>query len=311
MSAKKGTVAKDWTRQAERGNAFGMWLMVVTGLALGRHMARGFAAFAVGWYLVRAWSLRRHVYDFLRRVLPRAPGVGDLVRTYWHFGTVTLDRIFFITGRDRKFALEVHNPEILDELHAQGRGAVLLGSHLGSFAALHALGRYRKNMPLRILQYREHNPAIFRVFSRLAPALADNVIPLGDTNVLLRLEQCVSAGGFACLLADRVAKEDTRAVRCDFLGAPVTFPAGGVEAALLLDCPLVMFFGLYRGANRYEFHFERLDTPAYSSRAERRRAVEETVQRYADRLAHYARSAPYNWFNFYDYFSDRSDASNS
>ena len=26
------------------------------------------------------------------------------------------------------------------------------------------------------------------------------------------------------------------------------------------------------------------------------------MQRYADRLAHYARSAPYNWFNFYDFW---------
>jgi len=30
----------------------------------------------------------------------------------------------------------------------------------------------------------------------------------------------------------------------------------------------------------------------------------DIIQRYADRLAHYARLAPYNWFNFYDYWEE-------
>jgi hypothetical protein len=36
-------------------------------------------------------------------------------------------------------------------------------------------------------------------------------------------------------------------------------------------------------------------------------AVGEIVQRYADRLAHHARTAPYNWFNFYDFWHVQSD----
>ena len=30
--------------------------------------------------------------------------------------------------------------------------------------------------------------------------------------------------------------------------------------------------------------------------------LQDYAQRYADRLAHHARLAPYNWFNFYDYW---------
>jgi predicted LPLAT superfamily acyltransferase len=31
------------------------------------------------------------------------------------------------------------------------------------------------------------------------------------------------------------------------------------------------------------------------------------VQRYADSLARHARDAPFNWFNFYDFWDDAND----
>ncbi len=35
-------------------------------------------------------------------------------------------------------------------------------------------------------------------------------------------------------------------------------------------------------------------------------AIEETMHLYAQRLEHYCRQAPYNWFNFYDFWSGAS-----
>lgn len=296
--------AQDWHRQKERGNPFALWLIAVAALVLGRHVARLFVGFAVVWYLLRAWPMRRNVYAFLRRALPRPPRFRDVVKTWWNFGAVTLDRVFFVIGRDEKFDVRVHNPEVLDSLHAEGQGAILLGAHLGSFVALRALGQRRKGLAIHILQYPEHNAAITRAFARLDPTLAERIIPLGTPDVLVRLDQCIRAGGFAALLADRMGPRDTRGVTCEFLGDPVTFPSGGVEAALVLNCPIVLFFGIYRGGKRYELHLERLEPGRYPDRAARRQAVERTVRRYVERLAHYARLAPHNWFNFHDYWQD-------
>jgi predicted LPLAT superfamily acyltransferase len=35
------------------------------------------------------------------------------------------------------------------------------------------------------------------------------------------------------------------------------------------------------------------------------------VQQFADRLAHHVRIAPYNWFNFYDFWNDPTAGSGS
>ena len=74
--------------------------------------------------------------------------------------------------------------------------------------------------------------------------------------------------------------------------------------AALACCPVILFFGLYRGGNRYELHFERLADLIVLDRSQRQAQLGDWMQRYADRLAHYARLAPDNWFNFYDYWGE-------
>jgi len=61
-------------------------------------------------------------------------------------------------------------------------------------------------------------------------------------------------------------------------------------------------FGLYRGGNRYEIHFERFADLQQDAGQGRDAMIEQLLQRYASRLEHYCRLAPYNWFNFYDFW---------
>jgi predicted LPLAT superfamily acyltransferase len=69
-----------------------------------------------------------------------------------------------------------------------------------------------------------------------------------------------------------------------------------------MKVPVVLCFGLYRGGNRYDLHFELFAHSLEIERRQREASLRDVIQRYADRLAHYARTAPYNWFNFYDFW---------
>ncbi|HEY0180577.1 MAG TPA: acyltransferase, partial [Dokdonella sp.] len=60
--------------------------------------------------------------------------------------------------------------------------------------------------------------------------------------------------------------------------------------------------GLYRGGNRYEIHFEAFADEIVLSRRERQGELRALAQRYAARLEHYVRDAPYNWFNWHDFW---------
>ena len=66
--------------------------------------------------------------------------------------------------------------------------------------------------------------------------------------------------------------------------------------------PIIFMTVLYRGGNGYDIHFELLaDFSAVAPRG-RTVAVQEAMTRYAALLEQYCREAPYNWFNFFDFW---------
>ena len=79
-----------------------------------------------------------------------------------------------------------------------------------------------------------------------------------------------------------------------FLGTPARFPAGPFRLAALLRRPIVLMFGIYLGGNRYEVHYESLPYEDSDMR--------QLAARYVARLEHHARRAPYNWFNYHDFW---------
>jgi predicted LPLAT superfamily acyltransferase len=71
---------------------------------------------------------------------------------------------------------------------------------------------------------------------------------------------------------------------------------------VIMKRPVLFMTGLYRGGNRYDIHFETLaDFTAVAPRG-RTLAVQVAMTRYAALLEQHCRMAPYNWFNFFDFW---------
>jgi predicted LPLAT superfamily acyltransferase len=111
------------------------------------------------------------------------------------------------------------------------------------------------------------------------------------------------------MLADRTLGEEGKmsrampgAMRCEFLGRPALFPTGPIRIGIILNRPVLLLFGIYKGANRYAVHIERFAAPDEARGRSRDAAVDELLRRYVARLEHYCRIAPYNWSNFYDFW---------
>jgi len=78
--------------------------------------------------------------------------------------------------------------------------------------------------------------------------------------------------------------------------------------AALLRRPVFFMTGLYLGANRYRIHFDMLADFTNITPGQRKAAIETAITRYAALLEHYCRAAPYNWFNFFDFWQPAPDA---
>ena len=112
---------------------------------------------------------------------------------------------------------------------------------------------------------------------------------------MLEIEERLAQGHIIGILADRGIGKDKGQSKCSFLGALASFPTGPFRLAALLKRPVFLMFGIYRGARHYDIYFESL-----SSAGEQH---PDMMRQYVDRLEHYCRAAPFNWFNFYEFWA--------
>ena len=278
--------------------------MIWMAISVGRPATRALLYPICLYYLVSSRPAGRAIGPYLTRALERPINWRDLYRQYHCFASTLLDRVYLLAGQGRHFDIDIRGLDVLKERLARGQGCLLLGSHLGSFEIVRAIGLARRDVEIKILMYEQHTPMIRDLFRDLNPAVANSVIQSGSPHTMLQVKECLDRGGVVGILADRLLKQD-RATPCRFFGQLARFPAGTMWLASILQVPVMLFFGLYRGGNRYEVHFELFADEVRIDRRHRDQEVQQWTQRYADRLEHYCRLAPDNWFNFYDFWEEQ------
>jgi len=233
-----------------------------------------------------------------------APGrIGPLhtLRHIHTFASVLLDRLFLLDRRIDRFRITVHGENHLLQAHRSGGGAFLFGAHFGSFEAVRTLGVQLGGCRVTLAMYERNARKIGALLRAIDPQLANDIVALGRIDSMLTLQSRLQRGDFVGFLADRTIGDDAT-LSLPFLGVPARFPLGAFRMAAVLRRPVLWMAGIYRGGNRYEIHVEPLADFSQVHRRDRDEAIASAVAAYAERLQHHCRSAPYNWFNFYDFW---------
>ncbi|MBP0631455.1 MULTISPECIES: acyl-CoA synthetase [unclassified Cupriavidus] len=296
--------ATDWSRRKERSNIPLLRVMTWISLALGRPAGRVVLRLIAAYFTLFSPAARHASRAYLDRALGREANWIDGYRHVFTFASTIHDRIYLLNGRFDLFDIRLHGEGLLEAAMARGRGAILLGAHLGSFEVVRALGRQHPDMEVAITMYEENAHKLNDVLQSINPAMRQDVIALGRFDTMLRVRDYLDRGYMIGMLADRtLSQRATDPVQqCDFLGAPTGFPTGPLRMAAMLRRPVFFITGLYRGGNRYDVHFVPLADFSQTARGQREAAVQSALDGYVRLLEKFSRKAPYNWFNFYDFW---------
>ena len=291
-----------WRAVPERGSRAAIDLITSLTLAFGRNATHWLLYPICLYFYAFVPRARRASSDYLARVLGREPGTKDVLRHFHTFAATLHDRIFFVQRRFDEFDVVVHGGSEVDRLLGRGRGCLVLGSHLGSFELLRMFGRFSREYCINVLMHEADDSNTQRALARLAPEFSDRIIHPGEPDAMLRVKECLDRGEIVGMLGDRPFGEG-KTLACRFLGSTAQFPLGPWLLAATLGVPIILFFGLYHGSARYDIIFEAMSDGELVSRPERAAAAARWLERYVQRLEHYTREAPDNWFNFYDFWS--------
>jgi len=291
----------EWMRRQERSNLFILRLMVWISLSFGRRVGRLVLRGISTYFVLFAPASRRASRDYLRRVLGRWAGWRDGYRHVFSFASTIHDRIYLLNDRFDVFDIEVIGDKALLESIEQQPGVLLMGAHLGSFEVLRSLGRSKKGLRVAMLMYEQNARKLNATLAAINPNAMQDIISLGRLESVLEARNKLDEGCVLGMLADRSLGDDPT-VNIEFLGEEAAFPLGPWRMAAILKCPVFLMAGLYLGGNRYQLHFEPLADFSRIERGGRDAAILAAVQAYVSSLARLCRQAPYNWFNYFDFW---------
>jgi len=306
LTDRRGKPA-EWIRHRERGSSALLRIMAFLSLRLGRRLSRGVLYGIAVYFFLFAPAARRHSRRYLRLALGREPGARDRFRQILSFATTIHDRVYLVNERYETFHITLEGEALMRAQSESGRGALLMGAHMGSFEVMHSLGRRQSGLHVAMAMYEENARKINAILAAINPKLRPDIVPLGHIDAMLKIAQRLNHGAFVGVLGDRtLGDEPVHAVT--LLGERAYLPTGPMRAAAILRCPVYFMAGLYRGKNHYHVVFERVADFSEAPVGPRSAAVRAAVERYAAVLDKYCRSDPYNWFNFFDFWGAQPGA---
>ena len=305
QASRSEHASQAWDERPERSNMLMLRVMTWISLRLGRRAGRCVLYGIAAYFYVANAPARRASASYLRRVL-QMPASSRLAwqlvfRHFLSFASTIHDRVYLINDRFNLFDIQVHQNHLVADLNAAEKGVFLMGAHVGSFEVLRAVGRQQPGLRIAMVMYEDNARKLNAALSAINPAAQQDIVALGHTDSMIKVHDLLEGGSIVGMLADRRLNNDTT-LPVPFLGELAEFPVGPFRMAAILRRPVLFMVGLYGGGNRYDIHFEMLADFSAIKAGGRDAAVQAAMARYAQLLEQHCRAAPFNWFNFFDFW---------
>lgn len=305
-----------WAQQQEVKGLWGMRLMLRVWQLLGRKAFTLLLWPVTAVYWLTARSARQASRQWLRRVkevmaqrqIPPPPRLNSFFH-FLRFGHAMLNKVASWRGemklhRDLVFAPGAREALGLDD----PQGKLLLASHLGDVEACRALAQREGGKTINALVFSDNAQRFKQIMEEMAPQAGIHLMPVTDIGpeTAILIKEKLDRGEWVAIVGDRIAVTPQRGgswrvIWSAFMGQPAPFPQGPFILASILRCPVVLIFALSQ-QGKLTLQCEPFADPLLLPRGERQQALQHTVDRYAQRLEHYALLSPLDWFNFFDFW---------
>jgi len=274
----------------------------------GRQAAYFFLSFIVLFYVLCKPSVRQKANHYLFRRFKRRHFVQRLLdnyRIYLNLGKSLIDRAVIGILGEQELTMEFHDREKLLALLREGRGLILMTSHVGCWQAAMSALRFLKT-PVHLLLLREEGDIDRHYFEHAGIASPYRIIdPTGYLGGILEMMQVLHAGEILCVMGDRLLGGRKGSLAIPFLGGKALFPVSAFKIASATGAPIVALYSYKSGPRSYVLEiYDIIRVPAEAGKQEQ--GLVPYVRTFAATLESYTTNHPYQFFNFYDMWIEDS-----
>jgi lauroyl/myristoyl acyltransferase len=226
-------------------------------------------------------------------------------RQYHKFTDVYIHRFIRFDEGDIEYVKE--GWEYLEEAVRNKTGAILLMSHIGNWE-LAAQTLHKKGLPIMLYLGTKNKEQMEQIQKQILAKSGIRVVATSEDEkspfALIEGINFLREGGIVSMTGDRLWGQQSY-VTVDFLGYEARLPDTPHLFALMTGAPLMTFFVYQEAFGKYHIKVSRGRKVVASSRADRKKAVQESAQIYANDLAKFAHEHPFEWHHFEPFIGNR------
>ena len=285
-------MADQWNGKSQ-ANVLGitiiLWFIKTAGLAITYILLKFIAAY----YLFFSKRANKALIQFFSKIrLSRPSSIINRYKAFDNFGQSLIDKMATYMGTGKKLTFDFDNEKKLHELAAAGKGAILLGAHLGNWEIAGQL-LHRIDTTIHIVMLDNEHKRIKSLLEKHASGKTYSIIPISeDITFVIKIKEALDNGGFVCMHADRFMK-GMRTLKTELLGQEATFPLGPFYMGSRLGAPVAFVYAMKDSKYHYQFS---------CSEDYRDEKPQELLEKYVDHLEEKAKKYPHQWYNFYDFW---------
>ncbi len=247
-------------------------------------------------------------------VLNKKPNIFNSVIHFKYFAEAILDKGLAWSSDIQEENFVISDTSLIDELMADKRGQLIIGSHFGNLEYCRGFMQRYKDKVINILVYDKHSANFVGVMQTINPDSRVNVFQVDEFDVatILLLKQKIDVGEWVFIAGDRIPLAGVEhTVDVVFMDKKAKLPIGPYLLAKALACPVKLMFG-YRHPKYHDkkvyFDVVKFSENLSFTRKNRSVVIQSYAQQFISAIENHCLNAPYQWFNFYDFWADETSS---
>lgn len=301
-----------WSKYKERGSVFGIEILVFIHKYLGNWLFKIILFPVMVYFYITGRVARESTQQYLTHLHQHTNNQKLMkfqlftmgFKVFYNFGLAIVDKFDAWLGK-----IEFDDIDVDEQGYkalSKTKGVVIISAHLGNMEICRAIfGTGNRTRPLNIITYNEHTPSFNDFLKKVNKDAAINFIYInqfGPADSII-LKQKIEDGEAVIIFADRTSVNHPGSTyEVPFLGEKAPFAKGPFALASLMECPVFLMF-CTKEKSRFKAHVEEFASPKKVKRKERDEYYQFLATKFAERLGYYCTKAPYQWYNFFNFWA--------